>query len=88
MVDAARLLDRIPAGGPLEVRDRAMLELAYACGLRVDEIRGLRVDDVDFYYEEYREHVYAELEEKPWGTREFAVLDPTRNLIWLVERSA
>jgi catechol 2,3-dioxygenase-like lactoylglutathione lyase family enzyme len=48
----------------------------------------LGVDDVDSYYEEYREHVYAELEEKPWGTREFAVLDPTRNLIWLVERTA
>jgi catechol 2,3-dioxygenase-like lactoylglutathione lyase family enzyme len=48
----------------------------------------LGVDDIDSYYEEYREHVYAELEEKPWGTREFAVLDPTRNLIWLVERSA
>jgi integrase/recombinase XerC/integrase/recombinase XerD len=51
---AARLLDRIPAGGPLEVRDRAMLELAYACGLRVDEIRGLRVDDVDFESESVR----------------------------------
>src|SRR5207247_11280109 len=36
---AATLLDRIPARGPLEIRDRAMLELAYACGLRVDEIR-------------------------------------------------
>ena len=47
----------------------------------------LGVDDIDVYYEEYREHVYAELEEKPWGTREFAVLDPTRNLIWPVERS-
>src|SRR3954454_16924878 len=29
----ALLLDRIPASGPLEVRDRAMLELAYASGL-------------------------------------------------------
>jgi catechol 2,3-dioxygenase-like lactoylglutathione lyase family enzyme len=48
----------------------------------------LGVDDVEAYYDEYREHVYADLEEKPWGTREFAVVDPTRNLIWLVERSA
>ncbi len=40
--------------GPLEVRDRAMLELAYACGLRADEIRGLRVDDVDFESESVR----------------------------------
>jgi integrase/recombinase XerC/integrase/recombinase XerD len=32
--DVERLLERIPAGTPLEVRDRALLELAYACGLR------------------------------------------------------
>src|SRR5204863_2665267 len=31
---AAALLDRIPASGPLEVRDRAMFELAYSSGLR------------------------------------------------------
>lgn len=51
---AAQLLDRIPARGPLEVRDRAMLELAYACGLRADEIRGLRTEDVDFEAESVR----------------------------------
>jgi hypothetical protein len=45
------------------------------------------VDDVDSFYVEYRDHVFAELEEKPWGTREFAVLDPTCNLVWLVGRS-
>ena len=28
------LLERIPARTPLELRDRAMLELAYSCGLR------------------------------------------------------
>jgi catechol 2,3-dioxygenase-like lactoylglutathione lyase family enzyme len=46
----------------------------------------LGVDDIDSFYDEYREHVFAELGPKPWGTREFAVLDPNRNLIWLVER--
>ena len=51
---AASLLDRIPASGPLEVRDRAMLELAYACGLRAEEIRGLLCDDVDFESESVR----------------------------------
>ena len=30
----------------------------------------------------------SDLEDTWWGTREFAVLDPTRNLIWLVERSS
>ncbi len=44
----------------------------------------LGVDDVDAYHAEYADHVFAALEEKPWRTREFAVLDPNRNLIWLV----
>ena len=44
----------------------------------------LGVDDVDAFHAEYREHVFAPLEPKPWATREFAVLDPNRNLIWLV----
>ena len=43
--EVASLLDRIPAAGPLEVRDRAMLELAYACGLRAEEIVKLDLDD-------------------------------------------
>ena len=46
--EIAALLDRIPASGPLEVRDRAMLELAYACGLRAEEIVNLDLDAPDF----------------------------------------
>jgi integrase/recombinase XerC/integrase/recombinase XerD len=52
--DAARLLDRIPASDPLAVRDRAMLELAYACGLRADEVCGLNLGDPDFESEALR----------------------------------
>jgi site-specific recombinase XerD len=41
-VEQARsLLERIPASTPLELRDRAMLELAYSCGLRCEEIVNL-----------------------------------------------
>src|SRR4051812_7729323 len=36
--EVADLLDRIPATTPLDVRDRALFELAYACGLRAEEL--------------------------------------------------
>ncbi len=48
------LLDRIPAGTPLEVRDRALFELAYSCGLRCEEIVNLDVESLDFDSEEVR----------------------------------
>jgi tyrosine recombinase XerC len=48
------LLDRIPAREPLELRDRAMLELAYSCGLRCEEIVTLDVGAVDFESETVR----------------------------------
>jgi integrase/recombinase XerC/integrase/recombinase XerD len=52
--EAARLLDRIPADGPLELRDRALFELAYACGLRAEELVSLRSADVDHDGEQVR----------------------------------
>jgi site-specific recombinase XerD len=52
--EVARLLDSIPAGGPLELRDRALFELAYACGLRAEEIVTLDVADVDYDAEQLR----------------------------------
>jgi site-specific recombinase XerD len=46
--DAARLLDEIPADDdPLAIRDRAMLEIAYGCGLRAAELVRIDVTDVD-----------------------------------------
>ncbi|HEX3239177.1 MAG TPA: tyrosine recombinase XerC [Solirubrobacterales bacterium] len=48
------LLERIPASTPLELRDRAMLELAYSCGLRCEEIVNLDTDAVDFESEQLR----------------------------------
>ena len=47
-IEVTALLERIPAGTPLELRDRAMFELAYSCGLRCSEIIGLDGGDVDF----------------------------------------
>ena len=42
----ARLLE-IPGDGPLVTRDRAMLELLYSSGLRLSELTGLGLGDVD-----------------------------------------
>jgi site-specific recombinase XerD len=52
--EVAALLDRIPATGPLELRDRALFELAYACGLRAEELVTLDVSSVDFDAETVR----------------------------------
>ena len=52
--DTAQLLDGIPAGGPLELRDRALFELAYSCGLRAEEIVSLETGDVDHDSEQLR----------------------------------
>jgi integrase/recombinase XerC/integrase/recombinase XerD len=52
--EVAALLDRIPASGPLEIRDRALFELAYACGLRAEELTKLDVDAPDFDSEALR----------------------------------
>jgi integrase/recombinase XerC len=46
--DVIRLLDSIPVETPLGYRDRAMLETLYGGGLRVSELVGLDVPDVDF----------------------------------------
>jgi integrase/recombinase XerD len=43
----ARILDTPPADDPVGVRDRAILELLYACGLRVSELTGLDTDRLD-----------------------------------------
>src|SRR3954452_5459809 len=48
------LLDRIPTRTPLEMRDRAMLELAYSCGLRAEGVINLDLDSPDFDGERLR----------------------------------
>lgn len=52
--EVAALLDRIPQSAPLEMRDRAIFELAYACGLRAGEIVRLDVGSIDFDAEQVR----------------------------------
>lgn len=44
--DVERLLAAPDVSEPLGLRDRCMLEVLYACGLRVSELTGLRLDDI------------------------------------------
>ena len=45
--EVAELLERIPASTPLDLRDRAMFELAYAAGLRAEELVNLDTAGAD-----------------------------------------
>lgn len=42
------MLDAVPVETPLDIRDRAMFELAYSCGLRSEEVLTLSTDSIDF----------------------------------------
>ncbi len=52
--EVEQLLDRIPGDGPLELRDRALFELAYAAGLRAEELVNLDVTSLDADAEQVR----------------------------------
>ena len=52
--EVAALLDRIPATTALELRDRSLFELAYASGLRAEELVRLDVESVQFDSESVR----------------------------------
>src|SRR5437868_11690486 len=52
--EVAAVLDGIPASTPLELRDRALFELAYAAGLRAEEIVNIDVTDADSDAEQLR----------------------------------
>lgn len=47
MEDVARLLEQPGGGTPKEIRDKAMLELLYATGIRVTELISLKTSDVN-----------------------------------------
>ena len=42
-----RLLEQVRGAEPIDIRDRALLEVMYGCGLRVSEVIGLEVTSVD-----------------------------------------
>lgn len=48
--DVVRLLNAPTGGGPMALRDRALLEVFYASGLRVSELAGLTLQQVDLQH--------------------------------------
>ncbi len=46
--EAGRLMDAPDENTPIGIRDKAILELLYACGARLSELQGLDIKDVDF----------------------------------------
>jgi site-specific recombinase XerD len=52
--EVSDLLERIPGSTPLDLRDRALLELAYAAGLRAEELVNLDVKNLHADAEEVR----------------------------------
>ncbi|MGI8830961.1 MAG: site-specific tyrosine recombinase [Candidatus Limnocylindria bacterium] len=52
--DVVRILDAPPPTELIGIRDRAILELLYACGLRVSELVGLDTDRVDLARQQVR----------------------------------
>jgi integrase/recombinase XerC len=52
--EVAALLERIPGSSPLELRDRALFELAYSAGLRAEELVNLDVSSLDVDSEQLR----------------------------------
>jgi site-specific recombinase XerD len=52
--EMAGLLESIPSTSSLEERDRALFELAYACGLRAEELVALQVSHIDHDGEQLR----------------------------------
>jgi integrase/recombinase XerD len=52
--DVAQILDAPPADDEVGIRDRAILELLYACGLRVSELVGLDTDRVSLEHQQVR----------------------------------
>ena len=73
--EVSALLERVPASTALELRDRAMFEVAYGSGLRAEELVSLDVASIDFDAEELRvEGKGAKTRILPAGEPELAAL--------------
>ena len=48
MDDVFRLLEKPGQKSPLNLRDLAILEMLYSCGIRASELEGLNLSSIDF----------------------------------------
>ena len=89
--EAVRLVD-IAGNGPMDVRDRALFELAYSSGLRLSELAGLDVDRVNLASGEVRIWGKGAKERiVPVGAAALAAIRawlPVRGALPVVERDA
>jgi len=76
----AKLLAQPKGSEPLALRDRAVLELMYACGLRVSETIGLGLEDVDLEEGLVRAHGKGSKERiVPVGRRAVSAIEAYRS---------
>jgi len=54
--EVKKLLESVSGGDPIDLRDRALLEVMYGCGLRASETVGLDVNDIDLRRSFVRPH--------------------------------
>ncbi len=54
--EVKRLLESVSGGDAIQLRDRALLEVMYGCGLRASEVVGLDVNDIDLRRSFVRPH--------------------------------
>lgn len=70
-----QILDKIDVTQPRGIRDRAMIEVLYACGIRVSELIGLKINDL--YLDDEAIKVFGK------GSKERIVPIGSSAIIWL-----
>lgn len=77
-------LDQMPEDEPIEVRDKAMMELLYSSGIRLAELSAMDIDDLSFSDQTLRVLGKGnKIREVPFGNSSKKVLS-----LWLKERNS